>query len=307
MPNIFVFVNNKNWRIKLAQEIVKQKYQEIMARLESSPKKSEIIRWWNDHTVDIVSYLRFQFMDENNILPVDVLEPEPDKIIKIRLKGFEYYVPMKDVAHMGDGNREPWLIKELSVLKEGDVFVDVGANLGLFTVPAGKRARVFAFEPDDDNYNILQDNLKLNNVGQNVTVIKEIVTDHIGNAEFYTSSYGIFSTMIDPSEQSSNWEALKKSIIPTVTLDAFVKRYSLDRIDWIKIDIEGAEVLALKGCAKTLEDKVIRNFLIEMHAQTFKGTEQEEIYSMLSKSYSIKILWRDKNNPAFHYLKASLK
>lgn len=291
----------------MTQELVKQKYQEIIDRLESSPDKQEIIRWWNDHTVDIVSYLRFQFIDEGNILPLDVLSPKPEKVIKIRLKGFEYYVPMKDVAHMGDGNREPWLIHELSAVKPGNIFVDVGANLGLFTIPIGKKARVFAFEPEDENYKILIENVKLNNVEQNVTVIKEIVTDHIGKDEFYTSSYGIFSSIVNPNEQGSNWKALKKSTIPTVTLDVFVEKYRLNKIDWMKIDIEGAEVLALRGCAKTLEKRLIQNFLIEMHPQTAKGTKPEEIYDMLSKSYSTKVLWRDPNNPAYHYMKASLK
>jgi FkbM family methyltransferase len=290
------------------KSVVKRKYKELLNQLESSPDKDEIIKFWSDHSVDILSYLRFQFLDENNILPLAVLKPKANKILKIRLKGLEYYVPMKDIAHMGDGNREPWLIKELSSLSTGDIFFDIGANLGQFTVPIGKKARVFAFEPEEQTYKYLGKNIELNNIAKNVTLIKAIVSDRTGKTQFYTSELtSLFSGILDPNEYILGWTIIKKTEIPTTTVDIIVDEYKLDRIDWMKIDVEGAEFLVLKGCSESISKGLIKNILIEMHPTTYKGTTQEDIYEFLSKFYSIKVLWRDENNPAFHYLKASLK
>lgn len=75
----------------------------------------------------------------------------------------------------------------------------------------------------------------------------------------------------------------------------------------MKIDVEGAEVLVIKGATESLNNKIIKNILIEMHAVTLKGTKQDDIYYQLAKTHSIKTLWRDHNNPTFHYLKATLR
>jgi len=289
------------------KEIVK-KYREMVNRLESLPNNGLVIKWWKDHGVDILSYLELQYIRNNNVLSDDILDPQPDKELRIRLNGFEYFVPMKDINHMGDGNREPWLIKELSNLKENDIFFDVGANLGQFTVPFAKHTKVYAFEPAKNIYPYLEKNIHINNVAQNVTIIKAIVSDHVGNTEFYQSDESnIFSGILNPEEYNSEWKSVRRDIIPTVTVDSIVDEYGISKIDWMKVDVEGAEALVIKGSAGCLERKLVKNILIEMHPISIKGTHHQDIYDMLEKNYNLTVLWRSDTLTSFHYLKASAK
>jgi len=289
------------------KEIVK-KYREMVNRLESLPNSGLVIKWWKDRGVDILSYLELQYIRNNNVLSDDILDPQPDKELRIRLNGFEYLVPMKDISHMGDGNKEPWLIKELSNLKENDIFFDVGANLGQFTVPFAKHAKVYAFEPAKNTYPYLEKNIHINNVARNVTIIKAIVSDHVGNTEFYQSDESnIFSGILNPEEYNSEWKSVRRDIIPTVTVDSIVDEYGISKIDWMKVDVEGAEALVIKGSAGCLERKLVKNILIEMHPISIKGTRHQDIYDMLEKNYNLTVLWRSDTLTSFHYLKASAK
>jgi FkbM family methyltransferase len=121
----------------------------------------------------------------------------------------------------------------------------VGANIGGYTVRAAKRAYVYAFEPEPRNFNLLRLNIKLNKLQNNVKSFQVAAGPYLGKVTLALSS-------------SHGGHSLLRSRIKTTTIDVDMTPLDLilaneDRIDLIKIDVEGAEPLVLKGAGEVLK------------------------------------------------------
>ena len=130
-------------------------------------------------------------------------------------------------------------------LKPGDVVLDIGAYVGMFTVKAskavGEQGRVIAIEPSPENYVSLLGNCRGLN---NVTLVQKAIMAKTGIGKLYYSKSAAANSLV------VKW---KKYIeVETITLDDLVAMLELDRIDLIKIDAEGAEIDVLKGAQKVL-------------------------------------------------------
>jgi FkbM family methyltransferase len=160
-------------------------------------------------------------------------------------------------------------------LKQGHIFYDVGANAGFFSLFASmcvtEAGHVFAFEPLQENIQIIYDQLQLNQV-TNCTLVESAVSDCCGNAEFYKGS----DTSTAHIKTSQN-ESEKSTIVKTITLDEFTKSHPAP--DLIKMDIEGAEIQALKGSRKLLSSAKPPAFLIELHSPDIA----KEVYMIFKK------------------------
>jgi len=123
----------------------------------------------------------------------------------------------------------------------GAVAYDIGANVGFHTLlcakAVGAKGKVFAFEPFPRNQNILKRHLQLNGIG-NVTVVEAAVSDRRGSA-WFTSPVDNHGSMGHLSEH----ESADTISIESIALDG--TDYPLP--DFIKMDVEGAELLALRG------------------------------------------------------------
>jgi FkbM family methyltransferase len=291
---------------EVVEESLKEQCEGMLAKLAASERKDSVIRLWREYGVDIESYIRFQYLKENNPLPQTILDPHPNDVIKIKLKGLSYLARSIDIAHMGDGEREKWFLKELTP-GENELFVDVGANLGQFSVPMGKRTKVLAFEPDERNFELLQTNIHLNGVENNVKAVPIALADRNGKIRLFLGRAGIFSTVMDPISLSLGWipEGIRE--VDCITLDSALTRYGLRKIDWLKIDVEGSEFLVLTGARESMMTRKISNILIEIHAQIYENRSPDDIYALLVPYYDLTVLWRDQKNPKYHYLKATLK
>jgi FkbM family methyltransferase len=138
-------------------------------------------------------------------------------------------------------------------LKAGDVFFDIGANLGLFTLTAARRVgpsgHVYAFEPSRREAQYLQRNLELNQL-TNVTIVMQAVSDQCGTARFAIAADGGNNSLMKnahPQQQIQEWQDVE-----VTTLDTFVAAYNVPRVDLMKIDVEGGEVNVLRGAAHLL-------------------------------------------------------
>jgi FkbM family methyltransferase len=144
------------------------------------------------------------------------------------------------------------------LLQPGMVFCDVGANLGVFTLLAarqvGPTGQVFSFEPVPANFDVLQRNVEINQF-RNVTCIPKAVAQCNGVSKLYLSQYCGSHSLIDHPAASSG-EVLE---IETVRLDSIS---NLDRIDVLKIDVEGAELEVVKSLGN-LRPKIILEYFPE--------------------------------------------
>ena len=171
------------------------------------------------------------------------------------------------------GYEEPELQAVKKLLKEGDVFIDAGANIGLFSLYAsrwvGKSGMVISFEPLSVNYSSLTNHIQLNNL----TNIKPEQLA-LGNKN------GLVAIVFDPDEKNRGMASTAqtgkglKEKIRMVTLDAYLQGKNFNRIDFIKIDIEGQEYAALTGMYNTLK-KYKPALLIEvLEDKDIAGNEQ---------------------------------
>jgi FkbM family methyltransferase len=136
----------------------------------------------------------------------------------------------------------------------GAIAYDIGAQAGFFTLAlsrlTGSQGHVFAFEPDPQNASALRRHVAINGL-KNVSIIQAAVSADNGLIGFHGSS--ATSRISDES----------KYMVPSISLDQFVK-YGFPVPDVVKMDIEGAEVLALNGATSILERKATK-WLIDTH------------------------------------------
>jgi FkbM family methyltransferase len=133
---------------------------------------------------------------------------------------------------------------------EGMTFVDAGANIGVYTVLASKLAgesgAVISFEPSRTSFSVLQRNVELNKC-MNVRAFRAALSDRTGQASLYhiDNRPNVFSLGASSVEETSEH-------VDTMTLDGALAGLSVDRVHFLKLDVEGAEELVLRGAEKVL-------------------------------------------------------
>jgi len=204
---------------------------------------------------------------------VQDLDPSRDTAIFSFLDRGLLYEP--DVAHV-----------MLRALHDGDVAVDVGANIGFFSVMmaalTGPRGRVVAFEPAADNLERLRCNIATAGAA-NVTVIDQPVSDTTEQVSFYLNSdSGGGHALWDPGRFPGNTRSQAEQCIvrmTTTTLDAAIAALDLPPPRLIKIDVEGAEHCVLSGAAGLLSNHGVPYIIAELHGFGLKqlGSSQRDL------------------------------
>jgi len=161
----------------------------------------------------------------------------------------------------------------LQVLGPEMVFLDIGANVGLFSLAAAKRhpkAKVYAFEPCKWTFQILQRNLQLNSL-DNVQAYRTALGDYTGEAVLQVNAVGRdgLNTIGRPSHTDCQIVAQEK--VPITTLDAFLVEHGIGRVDVMKVDVEGAELLVFQGAKNLLMREDAPLILYEGYSWCTKG------------------------------------
>lgn len=134
------------------------------------------------------------------------------------------------------------------LIRDNDVVLDCGSNIGAFAIYAtscGRNIRVLAFEPEPTIYRALVHNVELNNLESQVQCFPFGLTDEVGN-------FGL-RFRADSFTENQLTGRVSEGGVQCVTIDSAVSSAGLTRCDVIKMDIEGAERLALAGASDTLK------------------------------------------------------
>jgi FkbM family methyltransferase len=145
---------------------------------------------------------------------------------------------------------EPELAYLEKALSPGKVFIDVGANFGVYALVASKivgaTGRVTAFEPTAQTFEILQQNIELNHCA-NVRAVRVALAHSRGKAWLYHGWDPVGNSLgMDPLCGDEGEE------VQTDALDNLLEENGIDHVDVIKIDVEGAEELVLRGATRSL-------------------------------------------------------
>jgi FkbM family methyltransferase len=150
-------------------------------------------------------------------------------------------------------------------LRQGDVFIDVGANCGYYTTLAallvGPTGRIFAFEPSPIASQVIEEMIKDSNL-QNVLLTKAAVGREPSNVSlFLPTTRHLHSPSILYSDPS--FVPIK---VPVLALDDFMPLESISKIKLVKIDVEGYEPDVLSGMERLIKEKRIENIICEFNS-----------------------------------------
>jgi len=191
--------------------------------------------------------------------------------------------PIEEFRLKGWGGEKKYVQQILGELKKDDIFFDIGSSVGLISVLAAKvieNGKVISFEPDSENIMRLKENYKINSL--NNYLIKTLaVGEKKGKMNLYTAGSNAFS----PSLQQVN--GIDTFIeVEIDSIDNMLEAGTIPYPTAIKIDIEGAEMMALRGMQFLLSSsKRPRLIFVEIHPEFLPAfnTSTEEIFEYLKK------------------------
>jgi FkbM family methyltransferase len=182
------------------------------------------------------------------------------------------------------GSCEPELVATMRrLLRPGDIFADIGANEGYFSVVGarlvGQKGRVLAVEPQLRLQEVLRRNFALNDAAD-VILVRSAVSDSAGVAQLNLApsmNTGATSLM------RRTRYALERETVPLRTLADIVAQTGLDRIDLLKMDIEGWEYEAILGSPALFTSGAIRAISLELHPDHLRdrGLDAQRIVDFL--------------------------
>lgn len=200
------------------------------------------------------------------------------------VNGFKMYLDPTDALELRKNKTfetfETTLVKK--EIKKGDVVLDIGANIGYFTLVfsqiVGTNGKVFAFEPDPNNFALLKKNIENNNL-KNVELIQKAVSDVSKPLSLYLCDYNHAQHRIYPSPRCNK----KITVESTIIDEYFSETEFYDKINFVKIDVEGSEYNAIEGMKKTLKSNPRLKMLCEFSPKQIReyGLKPEDILNQL--------------------------
>lgn len=154
-----------------------------------------------------------------------------------------------------------------SVVKKGMVVVDLGANIGYYSLMAAslvsKTGMVYAIEPLPYNFSLLVKNIEINGFYDRIESVQMAISNRNGKARFFLGKADNLGTLMDYSDLPGT---LKDNIeVDTSTLDNFLS--TRGNIDFLRMDIEGSECEVFEGMEKTLRQEIPPRIFFEVHPE----------------------------------------
>jgi FkbM family methyltransferase len=168
-------------------------------------------------------------------------------------------------------SKEPDTIQWINSFGSGDVFWDVGANVGVFSLYAARccGVHVLAFEPSADNYMVLCRNVDINSLGESITPFCIAFSDQtqLGVLNLASRTLGAALHQFGRAGESSRWSDGKN--IGThgmlgYTVDDFIREFNPPFPNRLKLDVDGLEWQILQGAANTLHDPRLQSVMVEL-------------------------------------------
>lgn len=236
--------------------------------------------------------------------PTDSLE----KLVVRPLRGFPLKLKFSPYTYSGRnlyyrGMYEGTQTSMLNMLlKPGDNFIDIGANVGLYSVVAGhcvgSGGRVLAIEPQEHLAGLVRENAELNGL-DNVTVCQLALGAESGMGFIHqTSPSNDGAATLRPNDGETVFGESRQVTI--TTLDELLDKHEIKSVAGMKIDVEGAELEALKGFTAVLRSDPPRFIFVECiddYLQRFGGSTDELLDFLRSLGYEVRCRHRGSWRP----------
>ncbi len=179
-----------------------------------------------------------------------------------------------------------------STITKGMVCLDVGANIGYFTLILarliGQEGKVFAFEPEPHNFDLLEKNIAINGY-HNITPIQKAVSNKNGKAKLFLNRVSLAGHSLATPRKSERQFVRDTIEIEQQTLDTFFRDYD-GKVDFVKIDVEGAELAVVEGMENIIsknKDLVIITEFFPDALRSFGSTPKEFLNTLLQYGFNL--------------------
>ncbi len=186
--------------------------------------------------------------------------------------------------------KEPETIQWIYSLKHGEVFFDIGANVGMYSILAGlKGLSVYSFEPESGNNYYLNRNIIINNLSGTIKAYQFAIgeSESIGLLSLTDTQPGAAHTYFGDNAyyKQVHFPVVYEQGCFSTTLDNLVYKYNLPFPSHLKIDVDGIESKIIKGGSRVIEDNRLKTILIEIN----EGLEEDQwiIDFLLSNNFKI--------------------
>jgi FkbM family methyltransferase len=195
--------------------------------------------------------------------------------------------------------KEPETINWINSFSSGDVLFDIGANVGIYSVyAAALGVLVVAFEPESQNYAILNRNIYLNNQQNRIIAYNLALSNEIRFNKLYLSRFEAGSALHNFSEakdwKHQSFDSQFQQGCISITLDEFIKIADVDFPVHIKIDVDGIESKVVEGAKGIFNNPRLKSVLIELNDEL----EEDQQLKNLIISYGYKLIEK-KHAPKF--------
>jgi len=178
---------------------------------------------------------------------------------------------------------------------EGDVVVDLGAHIGAFAVRVARlahRGRVYSYEAARKNYLLLEENRKLNGL-ENMYIENKAISEKRGEMPLYTPANN--SILGSLRQDTSSF----KEMVQAITFSDIIAKHSLEKINFLKIDVEGAEFDILFSCSDENFAKIQR-MIIEYHEFDGDKRSHQDLVNLLD-THGFKVVVEKAKFPQPHW------
>lgn len=167
---------------------------------------------------------------------------------------------------------EPEMLDFLDGINPDSIFYDIGASNGIFSIYAMKKdLKVFAFEPEIQNFSLLGTNVYLNSKTSKhqAKIFNIALSDKNEMGNMYIAKFEAAGHMkiLDKAQRVGEEDFFIPDFIQNVlkfTLDDITEKYNLPTPEYLKIDVDGAELKVINGAKRTISDNVLKSIFIEL-------------------------------------------
>ena len=218
---------------------------------------------------------------KSELIFAKISDPQTNKEIKFSLKNDTTIFRAKSMF-----SKEPETINWIRGFTEGSIFYDIGANVGVYSLFAAinSKAKVYSFEPDSNNFQILMENILINKLNDLILAFPIGISDKTELTKLNLSIFDVGASHHTVGENLLDHNSLKKlnnnisQGIFSTPLDDLCGIWGLPEPNYIKIDVDGIENKIIKKSEKILKSTSLKSILIEINA---KREEDKEILEIM--------------------------
>ncbi len=199
--------------------------------------------------------------------------------------------------------------------KKGDIFYDIGANVGAYSLMASKlfdgKVKVYAFEPGFPNFAQLSKNIFINDSQENIIPVQIALSDQTKIDIFHYSNLipgGALHALGKPIDYKGEvFKPIYKQPIVAFQLDDFISLFNIPTPNHVKIDVDGNEFKILRGAQQTLCRPTLRSLIVEIDEASLETPQmihflRDKGFSIHSKYKYIDVGHNDHVSKLFNYL-----